>query len=149
MKREVLLVRRRLLVWPGIDPEIDRKPRVAAGAHSSREAGIKLIRARHHSYDPATVMATREDYKQAAIDQWTADPCGSNEVAATPGTREYFEDLLAVRADYAPWMADALDYRGAAGCDVLDVGCGQGIDVAHYAMAGATSTGIDLPQRHA
>jgi ubiquinone/menaquinone biosynthesis C-methylase UbiE len=45
-------------------------------------------------------------------------------------------------------MADALDYRGAAGLDVLDVGCGQGIDVAQYAMAGATSTGIDLTPRH-
>jgi SAM-dependent methyltransferase len=93
-------------------------------------------------------MATREDYKQAAIDQWTADPCGSSEVDSAPGTREYFERLLAARADYAPWMADALDYRGAAGLDVLDVGCGQGIDVAQYAMAGATSTGIDLTPRH-
>jgi ubiquinone/menaquinone biosynthesis C-methylase UbiE len=93
-------------------------------------------------------MATRQDYKQAAIDQWTADPCGSNEVDSTPGTREYFEGLLAARADYAPWMEDALDYRGANGLDVLDVGCGQGIDVARYATAGANSTGVDLTPRH-
>jgi ubiquinone/menaquinone biosynthesis C-methylase UbiE len=93
-------------------------------------------------------MATREDHKQAAIDQWTADPCGASEVDSAPGTREYFERLLAARADYAPWMSDALDYRGAAGLAVLDVGCGQGIDVARYAMAGATSTGIDLTPRH-
>jgi ubiquinone/menaquinone biosynthesis C-methylase UbiE len=93
-------------------------------------------------------MATREDYKQAAIDQWTADPCGASEVDSAPGTREYFERLLAARADYAPWMADAVDYRGSAGLDVLDVGCGQGIDVAQYAMAGATSTGVDLTPRH-
>ena len=41
-------------------------------------------------------------------------------------------------------MATELDYAGAAGLDVLDVGCGQGIDLARYALAGAEPTGIDL-----
>jgi ubiquinone/menaquinone biosynthesis C-methylase UbiE len=91
---------------------------------------------------------TREQYKRAAIEQWTADPCGSTVVEDVPGTDSYFRRLLAVRSDYAPWMADVLDYEGASGLEVLDIGCGQGIDLARYALAGAHVTGVDLTPRH-
>ena len=83
-------------------------------------------------------MREATDYKQAAIEQWTADPCGANAAGGEPGSGEYFERLLAARHDYAPWMAEELDYAGSTGLEVLDVGCGQGIDVARYAQAGAT-----------
>ncbi len=46
------------------------------------------------------------------------------------------------------WFAEALDYAGADGLTVLDVGCGQGIDLIEYARAGATAFGIDLTPRH-
>lgn len=94
-------------------------------------------------------MATPPDtWKQAAVEQWTADPCGANEVADEPGSRAYFERLLAARSEYAPWMAESLDYAGAKGLRVLDVGCGQGLDLARYAEAGADATGVDLTPRH-
>src|SRR5262245_46796799 len=86
--------------------------------------------------------------KQAAIEQWTADPCGSSEVDQEPGSLAYFEQLLQMRDGYAPWMTEELDYAGTAGLRVLDVGCGQGIDVARYATAGAIATGVDLTPRH-
>jgi ubiquinone/menaquinone biosynthesis C-methylase UbiE len=86
--------------------------------------------------------------KQAAVEQWTADPCGEVVATGETGTRAYFESLDRARHEYAPWMSDALDYAGTAGLDVLDVGCGQGIDLARYAAAGATVTGIDLTPRH-
>jgi ubiquinone/menaquinone biosynthesis C-methylase UbiE len=86
--------------------------------------------------------------KQRAIAQWTADPIDAHRVTGVPGTAEFFEQLLASRREYAPWMATALDYEGAAGLDVLDVGCGQGIDLANYARAGARPTGVDLTARH-
>ena len=87
-------------------------------------------------------------YKQANIEQWTADPCG--EVAATgdTGTNDYFASLDRARHEYAPWMASQLDYAGTTGRDVLDVGCGQGIDLVRYARTGARVTGIDLTPRH-
>ena len=88
------------------------------------------------------------DHKQAAIEQWSADPCGSNVVEGEPGTRSYIESLLAARDEYAPWMAEELGYEHTAGLRVLDVGCGQGIDVARYALAGARATGVDLTPRH-
>jgi ubiquinone/menaquinone biosynthesis C-methylase UbiE len=86
--------------------------------------------------------------KKAAIEQWTADPCGPAGAEADPGTRPYFEHQLRARADYAPWMAEVLDYPGSRRRRVLDVGCGQGIDVANYALNGAEPTGVDLTPRH-
>jgi len=88
------------------------------------------------------------DYKAAAVEQWTADPCGSSIADGEPGSKSYFENLVRGRFEYGPWMAEALDYDGAQGLRVLDVGCGQGIDVYRYALAGAEATGIDLTPRH-
>lgn len=83
---------------------------------------------------------TSVDYKQRAIEQWTADPCGPSARGAA--------ELLEKRREYAPWMAAALDYAGAEGLAVLDVGCGQGIDLCEYALVGARVTGVDLTPRH-
>jgi ubiquinone/menaquinone biosynthesis C-methylase UbiE len=85
--------------------------------------------------------------KQEAVRQWTADPCGP-EISAAPGTDEAIKQLLVGRRAYAPWLARALAYESTAGLDVLDVGCGQGIDLVEYASAGARVTGIDLTPRH-
>jgi ubiquinone/menaquinone biosynthesis C-methylase UbiE len=86
--------------------------------------------------------------KRAAIEQWTADPCGPIS-GHEPGSRAYFDDLLAGRRRYAPWMDEILDYDRARDLRVLDVGCGQGIDLVRYAAAGARVTGVDLTPRHA
>jgi ubiquinone/menaquinone biosynthesis C-methylase UbiE len=93
-------------------------------------------------------MASTTNHKQAAIDQWTADPCGAVLVDDEPGSRRYFERLLEARHDHAPWIREVLDAAGTRGRDVLDVGCGQGIDLYGYAAAGARATGIDLTPRH-
>ncbi|HEV2975271.1 MAG TPA: class I SAM-dependent methyltransferase [Solirubrobacteraceae bacterium] len=92
-------------------------------------------------------LATGNGAKREAVRQWTADPCGP-EIMAPPGTREAIEQLLIGRRDYAPWLAESLAYESTAGLDVLDVGCGQGIDLVEYASAGARATGIDLTPRH-
>jgi ubiquinone/menaquinone biosynthesis C-methylase UbiE len=86
--------------------------------------------------------------KRAAIEQWTADPCGydsDNE----PGSRLHIEDLDRGLHEYASWMEEILDYEHTRGLRVLDVGCGQGIDMMRYASAGANVAGIDLTPRHA
>lgn len=93
-------------------------------------------------------MRTSTDIKAATVHQWTQTPCGPV-TPGTPGSREYFESLDTGRTDYAPWMQDALAYSDVAGLDVLDVGCGQGIDLVRYAAAGARAVGIDITPRHA
>ncbi len=96
----------------------------------------------------STQIPQSEGAKAAAIEQWTADPCGSGHIDGEIGAAEYFRNLIAMRAEYAPWMEEELDYDGAAGKRVLDVGCGQGIDLARYAQGGARATGLDLTPRH-
>jgi len=91
---------------------------------------------------------TTKDPKDAAIEQWTADPCGSSVAEGKPGGCEYFDRLVRARAEYAPWMAEELGYDGVAGLDVLDLGCGQGIDLAHFVRNGARGHGVDLTPRH-
>jgi hypothetical protein len=91
-------------------------------------------------------MTQQRDYKQAAIEQWSADRCDSGVAEGEPVSKAYFEDLLRARLDYAAWMSEALDCAGARGLDVLDVGCGQGIDVARYSTwRGVRSTRVARP----
>jgi ubiquinone/menaquinone biosynthesis C-methylase UbiE len=94
------------------------------------------------------VAGTEELAKAAAIEQWTADPCGASIAQGEQGSKIYFEQLLQGRFEYGPWMPDELGYDQTRGLRVLDVGCGQGIDVYRYALAGAQATGIDLTPRH-
>ena len=98
--------------------------------------------------EPVTETPTADSSKAAAVEQWTNDPCGSTEVDFEIGSPEYFERLDAMRRDYAPWMDEALGYANSSGMQVLDIGCGQGIDLVRYARAGAIATGIDLTPRH-
>ena len=89
----------------------------------------------------------RLDAKLAAVECWTADPCGY--APGQPGSASYAEALLAARDSEAPWMTAALDYESGRGRDVLDVGCGQGIDLIRFAQADAKVTGLDITPRHA
>jgi SAM-dependent methyltransferase len=99
-------------------------------------------------------VTSAADHKRRAVEQWTADPCGSigaedEPIAdAGPGSADYLASLLRAKAAYSPWLADALDYAGASGRRLLDVGCGQGVDLVHFARAGAVVSGVDLTPRH-
>jgi 2-polyprenyl-3-methyl-5-hydroxy-6-metoxy-1,4-benzoquinol methylase len=90
-------------------------------------------------------------YKEEAIKCWTVHPCGARVAGeGEPGSRAYFETLVRGRREYAPWMTDALGYEDSLRepFAVLDVGCGQGIDLYEFASRGAEVTGIDLTPRH-
>jgi 2-polyprenyl-3-methyl-5-hydroxy-6-metoxy-1,4-benzoquinol methylase len=90
-------------------------------------------------------------YKEEAIKCWTVHPCGAGVAGdGEPGSRAYFETLVHGRREYAPWMRDALGYEDARRkpLAVLDVGCGQGVDLYEFASRGAAVTGIDLTPRH-
>jgi SAM-dependent methyltransferase len=88
------------------------------------------------------------DWKQRAVEQWTADPCGSAPEDDELESRRAFERIIARKDEQMPWLGEILRYSDTNGLDVLDVGCGQGIDLYRYAVAGATATGLDLTPRH-
>jgi len=88
------------------------------------------------------------DAKRQAVLCWTLAPCGPALPNFVPGTKPYFDALVADRRDWAPWLPETLRYSESGSRDVLDVGSGQGIDLYEYASAGARAVGIDLTPRH-
>ncbi len=94
------------------------------------------------------MSANPEQAKQAVLDTWSEGRSGSQGTEGEPGTAQYVESLVTQLARYAPWKRDALRQRDSAGLDVLDVGCGQGIELVEFARAGARVTGVDLVPAH-
>jgi len=64
-----------------------------------------------------------------------------------PGTSGFYAAMDAYRygrLDYLPSLADFEHWRGR---DVLDLGCGAGLDLARFARAGARVSGVELSRR--
>lgn len=88
------------------------------------------------------------NWKEEAMRQWNADPCGAVEgfEFASP---DFFRTVEADRYErYAPWLKSEMGFDRAAGKRVLEVGCGLGTDLASFARGGAFTFGIDLTERH-
>ena len=64
-----------------------------------------------------------------------------------PGTPGYFAAMAAYRYAKHGYLPGLIGFEKWAGCDVLDVGCGAGIDLVRLARAGARATGVELSLR--
>lgn len=60
------------------------------------------------------------------------------------GTPGFFRQLEQYRYDKLNYLPRLVDFSSYDGKSLLEVGCGAGIDLVHFARAGATVTGIDL-----
>jgi SAM-dependent methyltransferase len=60
-----------------------------------------------------------------------------------PGTPGFFADLDAYHFEKLHHLLRLVDFSAWRGRDVLDVGCGAGVEVVRFARAGARVTGID------
>jgi SAM-dependent methyltransferase len=61
-----------------------------------------------------------------------------------PGTPGFFADLDEYHFDKLHHLLRLVDFDGQAGRDVLDVGCGAGVDAVRFARGGARVTGVDI-----
>jgi SAM-dependent methyltransferase len=61
-----------------------------------------------------------------------------------PGTREFFADLDAYHFEKLHHLLRLVDFDAWRGRDVLDVGCGAGVEVVRFARGGARVTGVDI-----
>src|SRR5262245_44839489 len=82
---------------------------------------------------------------------WEQNPVAAEAIPEEIGTAGYFRAFDALREadDCEPYaLSEALHgYSGAAGLRVLDVGCGNGYVLYHYARYGAEVTGVDLTRK--
>lgn len=60
------------------------------------------------------------------------------------GSRGFFDDLDAYHFEKLHHLLRLVPFDGYAGKQVLEVGCGAGVDLARFAKGGATVTGVDL-----
>ena len=81
----------------------------------------------------------KERVKKETIKQWSNDPCGA--VYAEKyglGSPEFFHESIKYRYEnYAPWLKKLIDSFNADGKEILEVGCGMGIDSLEFAKNGA------------
>jgi 2-polyprenyl-3-methyl-5-hydroxy-6-metoxy-1,4-benzoquinol methylase len=77
---------------------------------------------------------------------WESHPLATAGIAYEPGTREFYEQFRVLREQVEPpaFQAAFYQYGAYAGRRVLDVGCGNGYLLSHYARGGAQTAGIDL-----
>jgi ubiquinone/menaquinone biosynthesis C-methylase UbiE len=67
------------------------------------------------------------------------------DVAVSPmGTADFFRELEEYRFDKLRYLRQILNVPTYRGKQVLEVGCGLGIDLSYWAQNGAQVTGIDL-----
>ncbi len=64
-----------------------------------------------------------------------------------PGSREFFADLDAYHFEKLHHLLRLVDFEAWRGRDVLDLGCGAGVEVVRFARGGAHVIGVDIAER--
>ena len=144
-------------LWPWTQGERRQASEVCRKADRRSAAGPPQADSPVHdegaSSTPAVAQAqvmTGDRYKDEVQRQWNNDPAGSHYVKdSDPHTLEWFLEAEAYRyGEYAPWMAETMEFNGHAGEDLLEIGGGMGTDLAQFARAGARVTDVDLSSGH-
>ena len=63
-----------------------------------------------------------------------------------PGSAGFYAALDAYRLQKLPYLPRLVDFGAWAGLDVLEIGCGAGLDLVRFARGGARVTGVDMPE---
>jgi ubiquinone/menaquinone biosynthesis C-methylase UbiE len=96
------------------------------------------------------IVAADDPYKLQTQAHWNAEACGSQEAGdVEPLSLEWYKDIERYRyQEYAPWMAEVMEFSRHAGEDVLEIGGGVGTDLAQFAAGGARVVDVDLSAGH-
>lgn len=90
------------------------------------------------------MLQDRDESATARIsDYWNRNPHDHGVAQSPAGGREYFAELDAYRFQKLRYLPHIVDFGGYSGRNLLEVGCGVGIDLSRFARGGAQVTGID------
>jgi ubiquinone/menaquinone biosynthesis C-methylase UbiE len=83
-----------------------------------------------------------------AIKQYWNEHIHDLEIAKHPvGTEGFFKDLEEYRFDKLDYLPKVVDFSKYHEQDLLEIGCGVGIDLIRFAKNGVRVTGVDLAQQ--
>ncbi len=75
---------------------------------------------------------------------WNKKPCGTFGNIPKDTNREYFDKIKTRRYRLEPFIFDIARFNEHIGKNVLEIGCGIGMDGIEFAKNGAIYTGVDL-----
>jgi SAM-dependent methyltransferase len=85
---------------------------------------------------------------EAAIRAYWDERIHDIELSKDPrGTAAFYAALDRYRLGKCSYLLQAVDFGGWPGRDVLEMGCGAGLDLVRFARAGARVTGVDVAPR--
>jgi ubiquinone/menaquinone biosynthesis C-methylase UbiE len=88
--------------------------------------------------------SSQPELKESIQTYWN-DHIHDLEIVRSPiGSAGFFQELADYRYDKLNYLPKLVDFSGFSGKDVLEVGCGVGIDLIRFAQGGARVTGIDF-----
>lgn len=77
-------------------------------------------------------------------DYWNVQVHDATVSQSPPGSQQFFGDLEAYRYHKLDYLQRVIDFAAYAGRDVLEIGCGIGLDLARFAGAGGRAVGVDV-----
>jgi ubiquinone/menaquinone biosynthesis C-methylase UbiE len=78
---------------------------------------------------------------------WDNQPCGTGLVKSAPYSFKFFVDMALIRYELEPFILKYSQPERWRGKRVLEVGCGAGVDLVSFALAGADVSAIDLSSK--
>jgi ubiquinone/menaquinone biosynthesis C-methylase UbiE len=96
--------------------------------------------------DSGSTETGQEILKQKVHDHWNEASCGTEHAVSGKFTREYFDEIEAVRYNMEPEIFSFAQFTRHHGEKILEVGVGAGTDFLQWVRAGCRAYGIDLTE---
>jgi 2-polyprenyl-3-methyl-5-hydroxy-6-metoxy-1,4-benzoquinol methylase len=94
-----------------------------------------------------TAMSAASDGVLESIREYWNKHIHDLEIVRSPlGTHGFFSELEEYRFNKLEYLTKIVDFSAYKGKQLLEVGCGVGIDLVRFARHGAVATGIDLAE---